>query len=581
MISKGKLSKDARESQRRWVFRLIYFVGLALAVFGSIQVYSGITEPIGKRISNIMFSTMKLFLFAPTYSIKPSGSLAYELAIWICPIGTVLGFFQVFKPYLVQLRLAFSHWGARPAIVAGANEISLQFIETIIRDYPSEKIVLLVSNQKEKQDNAYLEDDGVRVLVLDYGLPEHPRNRALMNRFRLYRAARIISFESDPVNFTHLESLNRVFAPCISRPIPLHMMSGSFKLKEMIEDTTKNWKSFDIHFFDMDSLRALQLLDNPEFKLYLTPGLSSAWNKEDLQSEKSIADKIGRCHLLLVGLGKTGRAMLMESINQACINPFERFRVTIIDKDAANCLEIFERDIDQREKVAEIELIETDLRSNKVRKRLSEIKNSEPFTAVIYCLEDAYLSMLSIERLWGYYRDAQVAVYCGGKTDVSALLGVYNKRGQRVISFGETKKVLTPDHIVNENQLLNAKSFNKSYNDTISEMLGTPSDTRDKDTQWESLTTLAKESNTAQTLHRNTKLAILEKIASVMTEGDSVSRLVADFRKRLSGLSISEQVNLIESDAVMNFLTHLEHVRWNNFHYVRNFSYAPKKRPCR
>ena len=581
MISKGKLGKDARESQRRWVFRLIYFVGLALAVWGSIQVYTGITEPIGKRISNIMFSTMKLFLFAPTYSIKPSGSLAYELAIWICPIGTVLGFFQVFKPYLVQLRLAFSHWGAHPTIVAGANEISLQFIETVIRDYPNEKIVLLVGDSKEKQDNAYLEDDGVRVLAFDYRLPEHPRNRALMNRFRLYRAARIISFESDPVNFTHLESLNRVFAPCISRPIPLHMMSGSFKLKEMIEETTKNWKFFDIHFFDMDTLGALQLLENPEYKLYTTPGLISDWNKDDLQSERSIADKIGRCHLLLVGLGKTGRAMLMESINQACVNPFSRFRVTIIDKDATNCLEIFDRDIDQREKIAEIELIETDLRSNKVQKRLSEIKNVEPFTAVIYCLEDAYLSMLSIERLWGYFADSQVAVYCGGKTDVSALLGVYNNRGQRVISFGEAKKILTPEHIVNENQLLNAKSFNKSYNDTISELLSFPPDKRDKDAQWESLTTLAKESNLAQTLHRGTKLAILEKIASVNAEDGSVARLISAFRKRLLGLSISEQVNIIEKDPVMNFLTQLEHVRWNNFQYIRNFSYAPKKRPCR
>ena len=49
------------------------------------------------------------------------------------------------------------------------------------------------------------------------------------------------------------------------------------------------------------------------------------------------------------------------------------------------------------------------------------------------------------------------------------------------------------------------------------------------------------------------------------------------WKKKLENLPVSEQINIIEKDPFMNYMCALEHKRWNNFYYMKNFVYSETK----
>lgn len=72
------------------------------------------------------------------------------------------------------------------------------------------------------------------------------------------------------------------------------------------------------------------------------------------------------------------------------------------------------------------------------------------------------------------------------------------------------------------------------------------------------------------------KKILLGKIAEA--EGfSSVQELLQSWKNQIDGLSAAEQVNIIENNSSMNYMTALEHKRWNNFYYMKNFVYSDEK----
>ena len=45
----------------------------------------------------------------------------------------------------------------------------------------------------------------------------------------------------------------------------------------------------------------------------------------------------------------------------------------------------------------------------------------------------------------------------------------------------------------------------------------------------------------------------------------------------IDSVSTKEQINIIEKNSAMNYMSALEHKRWNNFYYMKNFVYSEKK----
>ena len=77
-------------------------------------------------------------------------------------------------------------------------------------------------------------------------------------------------------------------------------------------------------------------------------------------------------------------------------------------------------------------------------------------------------------------------------------------------------------------------------------------------------------------MHQNVKEALLEKITQM--EGfSSIEELLDRWKAMINSVSVKEQINIIEKNSAMNYMSALEHKRWSSFYYMKNFVYSEKK----
>ena len=103
-----------------------------------------------------------------------------------------------------------------------------------------------------------------------------------------------------------------------------------------------------------------------------------------------------------------------------------------------------------------------------------------------------------------------------------------------------------------------------------SKMLGYPLSELSVEEKWMGLSTIKKESSLNQTLHSKVKRSILDEF--IDSNPHSLDKLLGHWEDTLQGRDIKDQVDIIEKSPLMNFMTALEHKRWNNFYYMRGFT---------
>ncbi|MDI9469152.1 MAG: hypothetical protein QM296_02990 [Bacillota bacterium] len=562
---------------RRRLRLLIYLVGIVLSLVGSYQVVRPQTVGAWEFVTNMVNSVIKLFMFAPIVPISEVAPPAFELATWIAPLGTVLGFFQVFTRIWLGLRQWLRHERRRHLVVLGDPVSAVPFLLTLAGDDPAERLLYLLPSGTVLEAAEDLEKRGIRVLSFDFDHPGCYENEMLRRRYRLHESFAIVCFGGGPQGLGRLGALDLLLAATISEPIPTHVESRSLGARELIAWQTAGWKSFDVQFFDLNELRALELLQSEHFPLHCTPGLERDWSADTLSSEAALAEAIGRPHLLIVGFGELGQALLRQAVNLGTVNPRQPLAVSIVDREAGQNFDFFTADIAVFERVCEVELLNYDVRAAGLPAELERIAAARPFTAAAFCLPDSEIAVLGCERLRPLLQDRPIAIASRRPDDIKILAAALEKRGARLTLFGSDSKILNRSVILNDSMIEQAQAFNARYNRTAALLSGAVPDARSPRQQWQALGMLAKESSVAQTLHRQVKRAILERIVSVGGGPSTVEELGQSWSRALDGLDIAAQVSLIERDPVMNFLTELEHRRWNNFHYLRGFRFAETK----
>ena len=69
-------------------------------------------------------------------------------------------------------------------------------------------------------------------------------------------------------------------------------------------------------------------------------------------------------------------------------------------------------------------------------------------------------------------------------------------------------------------------------------------------------------------MHQNVKEVLLEKIAKI-EDFSTVEELLNTWKAMIDFISTKEQINIIEKNPAMNYMSALEHKRWNNFYYMK------------
>lgn len=557
--------------QRKLKFPL-FALALILSIVGSYQVYHGKFSNIFKEIIVIIISTFKLFTFSPTNGITNEAPLAYELAIWMAPASTMVGFFSIFGKLYRNIRNTLIHIGKEHLVVMGYNQNSIEFIKNLKNNQRDIRVINLIGDTVAVNEDL-LKDLEVKVVRVNYSNPDDENNIAIIKEEGIGDFGKIVCFEPEPSSYGYVSILGG-WLKSVEKEIDLYIETDNYRVKELVEFQMDELSMFDIHYFNIEDLVVLNLI-NSGFPVDSTLGLEESWVNKSFDTIVDIAKQVGRANILIVGFSPIVENILNVISNNSVINPLENVNITIIDKSASSKFDKYNDYKTMIDNVLNYELIDMDTNSRNLKMVVHEREIREPFTAVFFTEAETYSNIVNIDRLRDIILDKPVAVY---NIDTASNDSVFNSLQtdiKNLILFGDRSSVLTKEVIIDEKLLRESKKFNAYYNSTASDLMGYDAPTESVEKQWSTLSNVKKESSMYQTMHGDVKRTILNKF-SELEEFKGVD-IVEKWKSDISGLSVSEQVDLIEDNIFMNYMTSLEHKRWNNFYYMRDFTFGPIK----
>lgn len=226
-------------------------------------------------------------------------------------------------------------------------------------------------------------------------------------------------------------------------------------------------------------------------------------------------------------------------------------------------------------KVFKYELVDLKLNSVDFKKEIYKRQNEEVYSAAIFSSDDAIMNLLNADKLVNTLVETPFAIYVDDLMGLDTLVDSLRLRHKEISVFGYKREVLNKEVIIEEDLLQKAKEFNGVYNATLSKIMGWDQDTRSINEQWMELSNIKKESSIFQASHRATKLKLLGKFSEITNT--KVQDAIENWSKQIENKSIEEQIQYVEQDPLLNFMTALEHKRWNNFYYMRDFKFSKNK----
>lgn len=280
---------------------------------------------------------------------------------------------------------------------------------------------------------------------------------------------------------------------------------------------------------------------------------------------------------MLIGFKNCGKSLFELVVNQTLVNAKENMKITIVDRKISNIIEEYKATIRELKKVANIELIDGDINHISTQNKIKENHKKDPFTAVLFSTKNCTESLIFMDLLGEeIFKNVNTAVFCENIWENKPLIESIILKYPNITVFGELIDVLNFESITNESLEIKAKEFNAYYNKITENIMDSPEQDISVEEQWTSLSNIKKDSSRNQCMHQNVKEVLLGKIAQM--EGlSSVEELLNRWKAMIDSVSVKEQINIIEKNPAMSYMSALEHKRWSNFYYMRNFVYSEKK----
>ena len=564
---------------------IIYILGLVLSLIGSFQVYHGRYDNILKEVSVISISVLKLFLFVPIEGFIKQNPLAYELAIWIAPMTTLLATFSIFNKLYTAIKLKLAHFHKEHIIVMGCNDYSLSFMKNYISLKNKKKILCILPERTQEKDIETLNRLGVITSTIDYMSGLNDENMRISSEYNFASVDTIICFEDEPKNYGYLKLISELIAKRRKKKekiINVYVNTVNKYIRNIVQHKMDEIKIFDIKYFNIYDLIAYNLINLKNFKLYETSGLKKDWIK--IKKEKGenfslddFSNLIGTPNILLIGFKNCGKSLFELAVNQTLVNAKENMKITIVDRKISNIIEEYKATIRELKKVANIELIDGDINHISTQNKIKESHKKDPFTAVLFSTKNCTESLIFMDLLGEeIFKNVNTAVFCENIWENKPLIESIILKYPNIIVFGELIDVLNFESITNEPLEIKSKEFNAYYNKISENIMNYPEQDISIEEQWDFLSNIKKDSSRNQCMHQNVKEVLLEKIAQM--EGlTSVEELLDRWKAMIDSVSVKEQINIIEKNPAMNYMSALEHKRWSSFYYMRNFVYSEKK----
>lgn len=573
-------------------------------MFGSFEYFLPIINNPLKLISNVLFNVINLYLFTPLVSLQENLPISLEIAIWLAPLCTVLGIFSILEKIFVSTKHNLRHKNKKHHLVIGLNNFSYRFINNVLNDPKFNSQILLLTNQENDEVDT-LKQLGVWVKKIDF--TNIDRNKELVAMIKKDLIEDIYSFENEPENYVHAQYIHSIFELHQKKQTEkpngnkknFYFVSDSIALEQLLDDQLKTAleEYFSIQFCDINNLLVLDLLKNSDidnensFCFYRTSELTNSWEKNMLESRVKLSENIGSINLLLMGFSKISEKILYNACILGTINLDQKMKVTIVDENLESKFDVFKASCQKIDTVADIELLDYPLVSNKLYEKLIDSVEKDSFTVCIFASDDFRDSILSYESIVRVLNKSKCvqncAMYCQEFDEKNPVTEILK---DSIHFFGNIDSVLNIKRVTQQVEYEGAKKFFKKYQESFAAINHSES-AKDLDKAWRDNSNYKKQSTLYQYLHQNVKTMLMRKCIEASSSEDML-QIQKNFGEQLGEASIKsnethdpeaakkkiaiDQVAAVERHLITDYFCGLEHKRWNNFEYMNNFIFEEK-----
>lgn len=541
--------------------KIIEKILLGLAVFSfivafveGILFYSAVEYPnVFIRYMLIIQNTFRAFVFEPKIRIEDViETLKSSTSMFIIAFNYVYLATIFIAPYCT---LSFGYKFLKRVFCIGKKHYFKKYDGIIIFGYNDEIKNLLDDYYKNKKDNNYrihLVNTGVssdeEIQLLLCGVIVHKIDclkrtkkqlKSDFSHMKLKRAKHIILFdESSAKNF----SLYKMFheekeIAKLNKDVKFFCRCENRGIMSLVEEFHDNQSEFDMETISIPELRVRNTLKKVPLHKYYESKPEVPVGKWDM-------------HLLIVGFGKMGQQVLLQSMNQGVVSSSNKMLVDVVDYDIENkssiFANVFDEDYVQIEKdqitispdkadgELKIRFHQMDIRYKQFFTLLKEYGNSTEdgnYTYVAICIEDEEVGVHCLTEVQRYIKkcvsvqdqnNIGIVIRMEMNKYMREYLSNNDKTFKNVDVIEENDSVITLGKLIRDELDNDAKEYNRIYKDICilgdkdKETIASEDDHRDMDKArkelWRDLKLVGRESNRALAEHAEIKEVVWKQL---------------------------------------------------------------------
>ena len=516
-------------------FRLIGFafiISIVLGYIGFYQYYESANEK--ADAFHILYLTFQLFVMESGSVERPElASVFLHIARWFAPavlaytlLKTIISVLE-HEIYLLKLRNFKNH-----VVVCGLSTKGQRLADTFHER--GEKIVII---EKDAGNNLIEHNKGKGIVVLK----ENALDTTILKKARVNQAKYLVAVTGNDINNVEILSLARkikhkkpqnIYLTCFA-----HIQDS--KLKSLLYDHEIFYKTHDN--FDARIFNTYDNIARIALKNYAPDKYCKVIDKSDPPP-----------HILILGCGNLGEAILMQITRVAHYINDKRTILTVIDKKAKEYGSKLKIRIPKIREIIDVKFIDKDPELL-TRTFLTKLQSKQPFSIIYYCLEDDTTEIDTLKRFKTILPNSKAVsvIFTNPNTPLPKSL----KEDEKIYSIELIQEACSADVVVEEeldkfaalihkDYLKRAKENYKELVEQFKQEGWDPPKPKPIMVEWIKLNEEYRDNNRSQADHIDVKLRAIECEACPLDDE-------------------REEFNFTSDKNLMIELAKMEHRRWN------------------
>ena len=602
-----------QENRTYYKKKIVLALFVITVIFGLQTLYTyysaKISDPL-QLLSAVLYGTIKLFLFVSPISAEEKSSIFYEFAKWMAPILTSAFIFTQISNILLHVKnMLLNRTSMHHVLIFENTEMGETLIGNLMKESTPYKISLITKNFLDDRLKNKYEKKGIATYQIDFEHCDENEVRELFSALHIHHAKYIFfCSDNDLENYALYANVIKRIKP--RRPITCYANCSSNTVVGYMEDLLSEerkgeelLKKIDTVHFNQKDLTVRMLLAEPAVKRSILKSLEGI--SEDSQIADSIEDShhmtdstenshhavdsiensIKPLHVLLFSVNDLTLPLLKQLANDATTSLARNPKISILEENASQRMqELLDLNAPEREgllRALEIECIDLGHEQRNLQNYLKGLGKEESPSLIFLMQEDVVKSLKALKLMNRYFGQVPKVLRNISNVDLTHVLP---KSKDKIKVFGDLSEIMTGEILIREALDNRAKQFNEAYN-KASRAAG-----MGEGTAWNELSYVKKNSSRQSATHAGIKEEIIRRVLFGKSEEEIsayLSEKLEEFKnlqeaQKLGGENRKEEFQqnfrrYLSENPLLDFLSRLEHKRWCNSYYARNFRYGEKK----